>query len=113
MTLAQKVRFWRIVILLFVAFAGYVIYLNVVGFRPRASAKKSPAQFAEHQQQKLPDDTGFAQPVKAPFSGSPEKLKAVVLNSIPHDTAAFTQVRVLCPNFIRSLIIVMAAGPVL
>jgi hypothetical protein len=109
----------------FVAFAGYVIYLNVVGFRPRASAKKSPAQFAEqqqhnplvdvaeHQQQKSPDDAGFAQPVKAPSSGSPEKLKAVVLNSIPHDTAAFTQVRALCPNFIPSLIIVMAAGLVL
>lgn len=113
MTLAQKVRFWRIVILLFVAFAGYVIYLNVVGFRPRASAKKSPTQFAEQQQHKPLVDTGFAQTVKAPSSGSPEKLKAVVLNSIPHDTAAFTQVSVLCPNFIPSLIIVMAAGPVL
>jgi hypothetical protein len=113
---AQKVRFWKTVILLFVAFAAYVIYLNFVGSHLRASDKKSPAQFAEHQQQKPLDDAGSVrkgQPVKAPSSTSPVKLTAVVLKSIPHDTAAFTQVRKLFLNFIQSHLIVIAAGLVL
>lgn len=84
--------------MLVVACMCYVIYLNIYAFhgtvhrsspdpshlQPKAS--KPATTEAQPQQQKQQKHQ------KVRTSESPEKLKAVILKSIPHDTGAFTQV---------------------
>ncbi len=113
----QKTRFWKASGLLLALFVAYIIYLNFIGFHLRSS-KQPSAEFAQHLQQQ-PENGAQAsrkeqqksqtsaesshnydqkpqnqhqQQQQARFSGTPEKLKAVALKSIPHDTSAFTQV---------------------
>jgi hypothetical protein len=95
---AQKIRFWKAIAVLVVACMCYVIYLNIYAFhgtlhrsspdpshlQPKAS--KPATTEAQPQQQKQQKHQ------KVRTSESPEKLKAVILKSIPHDTGAFTQV---------------------
>ena len=112
----QKIRFWKASGLILALFVVYVIYLNFIGFHLRGP-KQPSAELAQHLQQQ--PETG-AQPSRkeqqksqtsaasshnydqkphnqqqqqqqSRFSGTPEKLKAVVLKSIPHDTSDFTQ----------------------
>lgn len=111
-----KTRFWKASGLLLALFVAYIIYLNFIGFHLRSS-KQPSAEFAQHLQQQ-PENGAQAsrkeqqksqtsaesshnydqkpqnqhqQQQQARFSGTPEKLKAVALKSIPHDTSAFTQ----------------------
>jgi hypothetical protein len=95
---AQKIRFWKAIAVLVVACMCYIIYLNIYAFhgtvhrsspepshlQPKAS--KPATTEAQPQQQKQQKHQKFR------TSESPEKLKAVILKSIPHDTGAFTQV---------------------
>ncbi len=114
--LGQKTRFWKVSGSILALFVAYIIYLNFIGFHLKGP-KQPFAEFSQHPQQQ--PENG-AQPSRkeqqksqtsaesspnydqtpqnqqqqqqqARFSGTPEKLKAVVLKSIPHDTSAFTQ----------------------
>lgn len=115
LTVAQKLRFWKAVALLVAACVVYIMYLNIAGFQSRVSSQhrqqKSPphadADASRHEQsssessqnshQKVENEADPSQKqqtkrqtVQSP--ASPQKLKAVILKSIPHDTSAFTQV---------------------
>jgi hypothetical protein len=111
-TFAQKIRFWKAVALLVAAFVVYIMYLNIAGYQLKASSQhrqqkpeshsdssqKEPAssRTSQNSQQKTQiEEPSRKQPPKPQSAGStqyPEKLKAVILKSIPHDTGAFTQV---------------------
>jgi hypothetical protein len=99
---AQKIRFWKAIAVLVAACMLYVVYLNVYAFQ-RVS---KPSPDASHLQPKVLKPAAAEQPQQQPqtprkfrSSESPEMLKAIILKSIPHDTAAFTQVVVQSFNF--------------
>jgi glutamine cyclotransferase len=101
-------RFWKGVALLVVACIVYIMYSNVVGLQPKVSGKQrqhadsSPKDQASSetsqnlkqnvQHEGEPSRKQHPNPQRVASSQYPEKLKAVVLKAIPHDTGAFTQV---------------------
>jgi hypothetical protein len=115
--LTQKIRFWKAVALLVAVCVAYTIYLNIAVFQLKSSSQPSsvhrqqkpgsdadsspkpqaPSESSQNPQQKMqneaqPSSKQQQNPPSVRASESPEKLKAIILKSIPHDTGAFTQV---------------------
>jgi hypothetical protein len=120
--LTQKIRFWKAVALLVAVCVAYTIYLNIAVFQLKSSQPSSvhrqqkagsdadssptpqaPSESSQNPQQKIqneaqPSSKQQQNPPSVRASESPEKLKAVILKSIPHDTGAFTQVLKTAPR---------------